>query len=201
MATLSLRRSSQVQKLLPVLAMSSPHSTSIRQARFSTFQWKVSRKPIGTTARHPFWSIDRNDFIDAGELRVGEKLMGANGKVLRVENITERNQLEKVYNIEVHGEHVYRVSSKGILVHNADHSGRWRFLPARWQNEYVIKNGILKKLMKCFRLKSLRISEIALKRLQEKKVKKSSIVPLGQQIKLKIQPKEQVQIPMTRLML
>jgi hypothetical protein len=31
-------------------------------------------EPIGTTSNHPFWSQDRQDFVQAGVLRIGERL-------------------------------------------------------------------------------------------------------------------------------
>ncbi|MEQ9067480.1 MAG: hypothetical protein RLO18_12185, partial [Gimesia chilikensis] len=36
-------------------------------------------EPIGATSQHPFWSRDRNAFVPAGELRIGEELKTALG--------------------------------------------------------------------------------------------------------------------------
>ncbi len=76
-------------------------------------------EPIGTTASHPFWSEDRQQFVAAGELRVGENLLLADETTRRVESITLRPTRETVYNIEVDGEHVFYVGEDGVLVHNS----------------------------------------------------------------------------------
>ena len=77
-------------------------------------------KPIGCTDNHPFWSEDRQEFIPAGQLRIGERLRTATGQTIRVSDIIRRGSPQPVYNIEVHGEHVYHVTSTGILVHNSN---------------------------------------------------------------------------------
>ncbi|MCX7399008.1 MAG: polymorphic toxin-type HINT domain-containing protein [Planctomycetales bacterium] len=77
-----------------------------------------SDNSIGTTASHPFWSEDRQQFVAAGDLRVGENLQLADDTTRRVESITLRPNRETVYNIEVDGEHVFYVGEGGVLVHN-----------------------------------------------------------------------------------
>ncbi|MCX7424706.1 MAG: polymorphic toxin-type HINT domain-containing protein [Planctomycetia bacterium] len=76
-------------------------------------------EPIGCTANHPFWSEDRQAFIPAGALRPGETLRTATGDLRHVVQIARRRTSEPVYNLEVDGEHVYYVSSTGVLVHNS----------------------------------------------------------------------------------
>jgi Pretoxin HINT domain len=75
-------------------------------------------KPVGTTATHPFWSVDREDWIPAGELRIGERLAARDGSTPKVLSFTQRPEPEPVFNIEVDGDHVYRVGEQGLLVHN-----------------------------------------------------------------------------------
>jgi hypothetical protein len=75
--------------------------------------------PIGCTDNHPFWSVDRQGYINAGELREGEQVLLYSGETKRVEQKLPRPGPEVVYNIEVFGEHVYHVTSDGVLVHNA----------------------------------------------------------------------------------
>ena len=74
--------------------------------------------PLGVTARHPIWSLDRAAWVPAGELEIGERLSGRAGPV-RLLSRTLCAQLEEVYNLEVEGEHCYRVGEQGLLVHNA----------------------------------------------------------------------------------
>ncbi|EDL57458.1 polymorphic toxin-type HINT domain-containing protein [Gimesia maris] len=76
-------------------------------------------EPIGTTSQHPFWSRDRNAFVPAGELRIGEELKTALGTSTRVTSIEIRAGPETVYGLEVAGEHVYSVTGSGLLVHNS----------------------------------------------------------------------------------
>ena len=74
--------------------------------------------PIGCTPNHPFWSADREEFVEAGELFFDERVKLLNGETKRVVQRYPRPGPEKVYNLEVFGEHVYHVTSDGILVHN-----------------------------------------------------------------------------------
>jgi hypothetical protein len=76
-------------------------------------------EPIGVTTNHPFWSEDRQEFVQARELRIGETLVTASGCQTRVQSMVARATPEAVYNLEVDGEHVYYVSAGGVLVHNA----------------------------------------------------------------------------------
>ena len=73
--------------------------------------------PIGVTEQHPFWSLDRNDWVPAGKLHRGERVLVAGGTA-EVGN-WERAGEEPVYIIEVEGDHCYRVGQQGVLVHNA----------------------------------------------------------------------------------
>ncbi len=84
---------------------------------------------IGVTATHPIWSVDEDDFVAAGTLLPGERLLTATGRIAHVHSLTPRPGPEPVYNLEVDVEHVYYVSHAGVLVHNAtlvcDANGRW----------------------------------------------------------------------------
>lgn len=75
-------------------------------------------EPIGVTINHPFWSDDRQEFVRADELHVGERLHGLTGSP-RITAISPRGPPEPVYNLEIHGEHCYQVSSLGLIVHNS----------------------------------------------------------------------------------
>ena len=74
-------------------------------------------KPIGTTPNHPFWSVDRQEFVRADSLSVGEQLQTLKG-IARVTSITPRGPPEPVYNLEVQVKHTYYVADTGVLVHN-----------------------------------------------------------------------------------
>jgi len=75
-------------------------------------------KPIGVTGSHPFWSVDRETWVSVLDLEIGETLKTLEGTTV-VESRVRRPGSEPVYNIEVEGDHVYRVGESGVLVHNA----------------------------------------------------------------------------------
>lgn len=73
---------------------------------------------IGFTANHPIWSEDRSDFVPAGDLVVGETLRLADGSHDYLATVTRHTDWREVFNLEVNAQHVYHVSSAGLLVHN-----------------------------------------------------------------------------------
>ncbi|MBL8892500.1 MAG: hypothetical protein JNL67_21165 [Planctomycetaceae bacterium] len=79
---------------------------------------------IGVTANHPFWSVDRAEFVQAGELQIGERLQTLSGDIHWVQQKLPRPGPEAVYNLEVHDEHVYYVGKEGVLAHNACDSSK-----------------------------------------------------------------------------
>jgi hypothetical protein len=72
---------------------------------------------IEGTPIHPIWSVDRNDWVPLGELTEGETLQALGG-IATVLSLALVTCSLPVYNIEVHGEHVYQVGELGLLVHN-----------------------------------------------------------------------------------
>jgi hypothetical protein len=93
---------------------------------------------IGTTASHPFWSEDRQQFVAAGDLRVGENLLLADDTIRPVESVARRATRETVYNIEVDEEHVFYVGEDGVLVHNECEG--WHHYFTKWLGSKV-RNG------------------------------------------------------------
>lgn len=78
-------------------------------------------KPIGCTKTHPFWSVDRQEFVPVDELYQNERVQCLNGNVRRAIDLQRRPKPETVYNLEIFNEHVYCVTTDGILVHNHCH--------------------------------------------------------------------------------
>ena len=76
-------------------------------------------KPIGVTPTHLVWSTDRQHWVSVGEMRLGERMAAKNGSTPCVLSLKQREHPEEVFNIEVDGDHVYRVGEQGLLVHNA----------------------------------------------------------------------------------
>ncbi len=82
-------------------------------------QTEGDAEPLGVTDTHPIWSVDRQDFVVAGQLTVGELLEQADGTVTQITRITPtRGPPVMVYNLEIDAEHVFRVGEDGLLVHN-----------------------------------------------------------------------------------
>jgi|GEM_PF-1674550 len=76
-------------------------------------------EPILCTGNHPFWSEDRHEFVRADSLQPKETLRTTTGTT----NVTSLSHIPgstTVYNLEVHGTHVYHVGTSGVLVHNGD---------------------------------------------------------------------------------
>jgi hypothetical protein len=117
----------------------------------SSFKIHHSSLTLGVTAAHPFWSVDREGFVPAGELRQYERVVAMDGREFRLTSITPRDGPETVYNFEVANEHVYYVGEDGLLVHNnyfrriyygaknlASRIGRWFSDSRSWR---TIKKG------------------------------------------------------------
>jgi hypothetical protein len=79
---------------------------------------KGESQPLGVTPGHPFWSADREDWVSVEALRPGDTVKTLQGTTT-VESFTMREKPEPTFNMEVEGDHVYRVGEQGILVHNA----------------------------------------------------------------------------------
>ncbi|MCA9136514.1 MAG: hypothetical protein KDB00_07140 [Planctomycetales bacterium] len=79
---------------------------------------KFSTETIGTTGNHPFWSEDRQGYVQAATLEIGEQVRTHAGDTKQVVSLLPRPGPEAVFNLEVHGEHVYWVGTSGVLVHN-----------------------------------------------------------------------------------
>jgi VCBS repeat-containing protein len=77
-----------------------------------------TKETIRTTGGHKFYSVARAAWVSAAELRPHERLDGLQGPVYVV-SVARRPGVHRVYNMTVEGEHVYHVSSLGVLTHNS----------------------------------------------------------------------------------
>ncbi len=62
--------------------------------------------------------MDREDWVPASELQIGERLLDVDGSTPAVESFVFRAEPEAVYNREVEGEHCYRVRQQRLLVYS-----------------------------------------------------------------------------------
>lgn len=79
--------------------------------------WLSNRDSFAGTASHPIWVCNRKEFVRLDDLQVGDRLDTLDGtsEVVRIESLSVP---QDVFNIEVDSEHVYRIGSTGVLVHN-----------------------------------------------------------------------------------
>jgi hypothetical protein len=87
------------------------HELTIRDGR-------GQEETIRTTGGHKFYSVTRAAWVSAGELRRDEQLDGLQGPV-HVVSVARLPGVHRVYNMTVEGDHVYHVSSLGVLTHNS----------------------------------------------------------------------------------
>jgi hypothetical protein len=90
------------------------------------------REKIRPTGFHKFYRASDGQWLSAEDLEAGDQLQGQNGG-LRVVANTRVSGVHRVYNMTVEGEHVYRVSSLGVLTHNLHCDGsvpKWGNAPA-----------------------------------------------------------------------
>jgi hypothetical protein len=72
---------------------------------------------VRPTGLHKFYSADRGRWVNTEEIGEGERLRGKDGW-LRVVESRRVAGVHRVYNMTVAGEHVFHVSSLGLLSHN-----------------------------------------------------------------------------------
>ncbi len=70
-------------------------------------------------------NIDRNDYVSAGELKIGEQVKTRNG-LTTLKDKKKLTGTHPVYNLEIYRDHNYMVSMDSILVHN-DSPSRTKF--------------------------------------------------------------------------
>lgn len=73
--------------------------------------------PMGVTTNHPLYSAERQAWIEAGKLRIGERVCTISGEVCLSGKILRAGR-HTVYNLEVHRSHTFFVSPQGVLAHN-----------------------------------------------------------------------------------
>ena len=79
----------------------------------------IDGQVISTTEDHPFWSATDQRFERADQLAEGEKVLGADGRVLTVSGLElGTTRTTTAYNLSVEGIHTYHVGGAEILVHN-----------------------------------------------------------------------------------
>ena len=76
----------------------------------------VGGERISCTPRHRFRR--NNEWVAAGRLRGGDRLLTVDGSHIPIDHIETRSQPQKVFNLSVDQMHNYFVGASGLLVHN-----------------------------------------------------------------------------------
>ncbi len=94
---------------------------TIKRTGFMTMELVFGGEKVRTTSAHPFWSVNRNEWVDAGDLLPGERLRSEYGRTIAVDYIgpPQPGRID-LYNIEVEQFHTYFVGTAGnaAFVHN-----------------------------------------------------------------------------------
>ncbi len=72
------------------------------------------------TGLHKFYRPTDGQWISAKTLKPGDQLRDTHGHAITVVSVKPLPGVHRVYNLTVEGEHVYHVSTLGLLVHNND---------------------------------------------------------------------------------
>ena len=94
-----------------------------------------ANQATGVTANHPYWSVDRQTFIPAGDLTPGERVDTESGP-RKIVSVTPVSYTGFLYNLET-TEHVFRVGEIGTLVHNS-------YAPSKLAVKAAVEEGALK---------------------------------------------------------
>ena len=97
----------------------------------------VHGQSIKTTAEHPFYVPAQGKFVAAGELQIGEQLVGHDGKLVQIESIGSTGEVTTVYNLRVADFHTYFVGGGlwgfDVWVHNARYGQSAENLGNGWE--------------------------------------------------------------------
>ena len=77
---------------------------------------------LTTTAYHPFYDITQAAFVDAADLRPGERLQEPGGRTVEVLDVRHYTTTAITYDLTINGLHTYYVETgdAAVLVHNCD---------------------------------------------------------------------------------
>ncbi len=88
-------------------------------------------REIRLTQNHPIFTPDRG-WVQAGELRIGDYVLGHDGKAVPIDGVEEDGRLRTVYNLTISGLHTFFVGGSdwgfSVWVHNLDCGEVWRAL-------------------------------------------------------------------------
>ena len=106
-----------------VLATVESHSDDVWRLELIDDAYRTASKlPISNlrvTGNHPLYSLDRRDWVEARDLRPGERLQTAAAAV-RVQALERERASVPVVNLSVEGDHEYFAGDAEVLSHNCE---------------------------------------------------------------------------------
>jgi hypothetical protein len=93
-----------------------------------TIRFANSAESIESSPWHRLYSSDRNEWVSAHELRVGERVRTKSGEAAIVA-IAHESGTPSVVDIEVEGDHAYYVASHEVLTHNCGTATEFNIAP------------------------------------------------------------------------
>jgi RHS repeat-associated protein len=118
-AIASIRVGDTVMAYDPKTGVTGPHTVSAVMAHSdpAVEHLGTDSGAIDTTPNHPFFTTDRG-WVDAGSLRVGEKVRTESGGSATVTGFTIDSTPTTMWDLTVDGAHSFFVGSGAVLVHN-----------------------------------------------------------------------------------
>ncbi len=74
---------------------------------------------LDSTDGHPIWDASQHAFVNARQLRVGDKIETADGALLTITGLTTYTADLTAYNLQIHQIHTYYAGATPVLVHNS----------------------------------------------------------------------------------
>ncbi len=85
-------------------------------------QLSFDGKILKTTDEHPFYVVNKKDWVEARYLRIGDQLQSISGDIVLLDDISEEYGQFDVYNLDVQGNHNYYAAD--VLVHNCNEGAK-----------------------------------------------------------------------------
>ncbi len=85
-------------------------------------QLSFDGKILKTTDEHPFYVVNKKDWVEARYLRIGDQLQSISGEIVLLDDISEEYGQFDVYNLDVQGNHNYYAAD--VLVHNCNEGSK-----------------------------------------------------------------------------
>ena len=80
------------------------------------FKLTISGKSLRATGNHPFYVVDKKEWVEAQDLRVGDSFRRITGDIVTLDDIEIETGEFTVYNLDIGGNHNYYACD--VLVHN-----------------------------------------------------------------------------------